>query len=496
MADQSAGSMPASEDETRRMLELELAKLKSEASAARLEARAAEVEWILRRFHTDGSGGMPSVPETTARLSLGSLAPGHRFASWSDLRGAQQASRSTHPPKPGVDRPPTGDRVLRFDSGDAQVRSPNMLALTKADAEETTQTLVPELRKDQDAISIETVREPNTFAAGDDSPAASVDWDISPAVVQTLAPDDESKTTRRRPAAWLLSAAAHIAVILLLATIGLKTHTPKDQVALSASAVSSSEQSVQTFEIESSEPEVTPEVTEPTPSETEYEISPVGEMKVADFSPDSPVAPATAMASPLSSSSAASAMAMKSESTAKMEFCGVEGGGNHFIYLVDSSVSMKEGFDSARRSLLESIGLLKPDQRFYVIFFDNELKFMRLSDSDVDEPRSVFATDENKAKLRRWSMTVPRGQGRVAYDDMLGFALEQRADVIFMLSDGEFPQSVEDFLKEGNRVTNLFGQSKPISIVHTIAYHSKAGETRMRRIAEQNQGQFRYVAKP
>ena len=92
-------------------------------------------------------------------------------------------------------------------------------------------------------------------------------------------------------------------------------------------------------------------------------------------------------------------------------------------------------------------------------------------------------------------MRITKNDGRAPYNP-LKFALELRPDVIFLLSDGEFPQGIEDLLKEQNRVENLFGDSGPISIVHTIGYHSRAGESRMRRIAEQNKGQYRHVPKP
>jgi hypothetical protein len=178
-----------------------------------------------------------------------------------------------------------------------------------------------------------------------------------------------------------------------------------------------------------------------------------------------------------------------------MQFCGVEGGGNHFVYLVDSSGSMGEAFNSARRELLASIELLTPEQKFYVVFFDEVSDYMRLSDPNQDEPRSVYATPENKAKLRRWAMQISMDRGK-APNDPLRFALKLKPDVIFLLSDGEFPQSIEDLLTEENAVSNLFGDSRLISIVHTIGYFSKEGESRMRRIAEENQGQYRHVPKP
>lgn len=156
---------------------------------------------------------------------------------------------------------------------------------------------------------------------------------------------------------------------------------------------------------------------------------------------------------------------------------------------------MGDGFDSARRELLGSIDFLKPNQRFYVIFFDANPDFMRLTSSSVDEPRSVEATAENKLALRRWAMQIQQDRGKNPYE-VLEFALTLKPDVIFLLSDGEFTQRVEDLLHEKNRIKNLFGDNGPMCIVHTIAYYSEEGESRMRRIAEKNGGQYRYVPKP
>ena len=253
---------------------------------------------------------------------------------------------------------------------------------------------------------------------------------------------------------------------------------------------------METFTIESAEPETDP--SEPSPSEVQYELSPIGEIAATDFVADSPPAPPAPNLSEMlgqSTSSAASMALSSSKSDSRMEFCGVEGGGNHFVYLVDSSGSMGDGFESARNELVRSIELLKPDQRFYVVFFDADSDYMRLSAADEDEPRSVAATPQNKRKLRQWAMQISMDRGRAPYE-ALRFALGLRADVIFLLSDGEFPQGIEELLQEENRVGNLFGDSQLVSIVHTIGYHSREGESRMRRIAQQNAGMYRHVPKP
>jgi hypothetical protein len=120
---------------------------------------------------------------------------------------------------------------------------------------------------------------------------------------------------------------------------------------------------------------------------------------------------------------------------------------------------------------------------------------MRLESPNRDEPRSVYATPENKAALARWARTIQMDRGRAPYD-AIPFALELRPDVIFLLSDGEFPQRIEEILQELNHYSNLFGDEGRVSIVHTIGYHSREGESRMLRIAKQNGGQYRHVPEP
>jgi hypothetical protein len=314
---------------------------------------------------------------------------------------------------------------------------------------------------------------------------------------------DESPGRRLRPASWFVSTVAHCGILVLLGYMTLTTTQPKDQMAFTASASESTEQSMETFEIESSEPM---EPSEPTVSETAYEISDMGTFAVTEVSMDIPPAPAALdtaelMSTSTSSLSSSSMKSLKGETMATSQFCGVDGGGSHFVYLVDSSGSMGDGFQSARNELLNSIDQLKPDQRFYVVFFDEEPDYMRLMDPNVNDTASVMATPQNKQRLRKWAMTVEMNKGKAPYQ-ILPFALSLRPDVIFLLSDGEFPSAIEEILREQNRQENLFGESGPISIVHTIRYHGREGqegqnaEATMVKIAKENGGQYRHVPKP
>ena len=485
----------------RRELELELVRIRSEANAARLEARAAELELRLRRLaraktveSTDHSSVDDSqrvdeshrvVSQPAVNAAVGSQ-PNPIFNSWDDVRAAVRSVPTFLPVTTEPDD--SAKSTNRIDGASPTPRRPHFLAES---VEDEIQQESPYEESEPSESFAPVVIDPEI-----DDLAPKVDWDdeaVGKGIDSLEEVDGEQDRKRKSPAALLVSTLAHVLVLVLLAAFTLSVSDPKDQVALSASVSDPSEKVMETFEFETSEPQSEP--TEPN-SDTSYEISPVGDMAVTEIKPDAPPAPPSPESNELlNSQSSAASMSLKSDSSSKIQFCGVEGGGNHFVYLVDSSGSMGSGFESARTELLNSISVLKPEQRFYVIFFDAEPDYMRLSDPSVDEPRSVSATPANKQALRRWAMTITKNKGRAPYDP-LKFSIKLAPDVIFLLSDGEFPQGIEDLLQENNRVENLFGDSGPVSIVHTIGYFSREGETRMKRIAEQNGGQYRHVPKP
>ncbi|KAA1261563.1 hypothetical protein LF1_41130 [Rubripirellula obstinata] len=542
-------NLQSSGDHARQLLELELQKIRSQASAARLDARAAEIEIVIKRLKEARSSdeiatqeledqrlridappaASPanlSPPNQTSDQADGSsddfvtsvLKPRHRFASWNDLRSAQIAANDIQPsdirnsdiqPSVAVEASVAStdqNPILRFDARH-KVASSHHLPVDHSETndeidDEVDDEVVANPVDDTESDSDPAARESSSLFTTDEEPLPTLDHDsivFAGQLSETWNTGEEPPTKKRgKSAAMLVSAVVHVGALFLLAEVALQLHEPKDQVALTASASSGEETAMQSFSIESfDEPEPETEVTEPTPTETEYEVSPIGEFKAADFSTDAIASPVSSMAAAMTSQSDPSVTAtmLKSDSVSKIKFCGVEGGGNHFVYLVDSSGSMGDAFESARRALLQSIDLLTPDQRFYVVFFDSQPDFMRISNPGIDEPRSVYATEKNKAALRRWAMRISMDRGKAPYDP-LKFALGLRADVIFLLSDGEFPEGIPKLLKEQNRVDNLFGETKPISIVHTIGYFSKEGANIMTRIAKENRGQYRHVPKP
>lgn len=310
--------------------------------------------------------------------------------------------------------------------------------------------------------------------------------------------DEQPK--RWRPAGWLISTTAHVVCLLMLGLFTLSHPKPKDQLAFTASVAEASEATVESFTIEVTQE--MPDVAEPTPTETAADVSPLGTLQMAEVTLDLPTTAASPLTSAMSGETSSESMklaeaAVKGDTPSKVQFAGLDGGGNHFVYLVDSSNSMKK-FNEARTELLRSIDSLKPDQRFYVVFYDENPKFMRVTNPSQVEPASVYATPENKQAFRRWAMTIQQERGK-SPPDVLKFAFKLRPDVIFLLSDGEFSAQTETVIRENNLQENLFGDSGPISIIHTIRYpgvsstEGRQAEVQMRRIAAENGGQYRNV---
>lgn len=463
----------------KKAIELELTRIRKEASAARLEARAAKLESMLRDMD-QGVGRADTVDN---------VAP---FESWQDVRDAQIAASVVLPHES------SSSAIHRTDEPHSVVRRPAFLNVSDDSPMSTDrkfdEVAVSDLAEvDQTATNNDRATPFSAFNDGDDDVAPSSDTAFD------LVEDDEGEIERsdrnkKRPFVVLASVALHVLLLVFLGWFTLQVSGPKDQIAFTGSPSTASEIPVESMSIETTEVEVQPET--PT-TDVEYQISPVGDIVAAKFSPDPVDAPSSPMMNSgvLGQPSSAAMSLSQGSSESKIEFCGIKGGGNHFVYLVDSSGSMGDAFASARLELLRSIELLKPDQRFYVVFFDEEPDYMRLSNPTMDETSSMMATTGNKEKLRQWAMRITMNRGRAPYDP-IEFALGLRPDVIFLLSDGEFPERLVEKLDQENRIENLFGDVKPISIVHTIGYHSREGEARMKVIAKKNGGQYRYIPDP
>lgn len=162
-------------------------------------------------------------------------------------------------------------------------------------------------------------------------------------------------------------------------------------------------------------------------------------------------------------------------------FFGTAAAGNSFVYVVDMSQSMEGNrFVRARAELKRSIGKLKPQQKFYVIFFNDQafpMFFPRPARGLVE------ATGSQRSKAARWinnqrpfSITNP--------EPALQMAIEMKPDVIFFLTDGDIPIEVRE---------NTLKANKERIVIHTIAFESEAGRLLLEQMAKENGGTYRFV---
>ena len=172
-------------------------------------------------------------------------------------------------------------------------------------------------------------------------------------------------------------------------------------------------------------------------------------------------------------------------------FFGIESKGNRFVYIVDCSGSMFEE-DRYQRAIYElhrSLMKLDEDQEFLVAIYNDRI--FPMLDRRLNETKLIKASVNNRASVIRWMRAqVPFGFTLPA-PAMYG-ALKVKPDAIFLLSDGELGDDTVGMLRKFNLGSKSAGNPKiPIN---TITLGSTgAGLPTMKRIAQENEGQFIWV---
>jgi hypothetical protein len=193
----------------------------------------------------------------------------------------------------------------------------------------------------------------------------------------------------------------------------------------------------------------------------------------------------------------------KTEEKADVTFFGTSASGRDFIFILDCSGSMqaRDGgrFHRAREELVQSLSMLRPEQRFYVFLFNWSTIPMF---GPVENPgKLVEATPDNIEKLRAWLYTVLPVSGTDPRRS-LAESLRMKPDAIFLLSDGAFntPGVSDPLLGWDSSKTTVFdvvGHKDAAKIpIHTVAFEDPVAAVGMQRLAEQVEGQFRFVPVP
>ncbi len=190
------------------------------------------------------------------------------------------------------------------------------------------------------------------------------------------------------------------------------------------------------------------------------------------------------------------------------QFYGIQATGDRFVFVVDSSTSMRVKFAEAKRELEYAIRRLGKNQQFYVIFFDRGAKRLRLGKwnrkhtrylvNSRPAPDLVRPTTENIDALIHWMNSIQLEADTNPHPAVV-FALNKlRPDAIFLLSDGEFYDdgATESFLLRENFLVDSVAGRRPKTIVHCVGFYSRQGEITLQRIAKANGGTYRFVEPP
>jgi len=165
----------------------------------------------------------------------------------------------------------------------------------------------------------------------------------------------------------------------------------------------------------------------------------------------------------------------------RVEFFGTGAEGRSFIFVVDSSGSMEGSrFRRAVEELRDAIRQLGPDQEFFIVFYNN-------STYPLFYPREfssmIQATQTMRKRAIKW-IRNRRANGGTRPEQAVRVALSLQPDIVYFLTDGEIPP-------ETRTVASRFNVYK--SVIHTIAFESRAGEEILKGIAADNNGRYRFV---
>lgn len=282
--------------------------------------------------------------------------------------------------------------------------------------------------------------------------------------------------------AFLTSFVFHIALLLILACWIFTAGKPSKGLMLSAEVGESVETTfdlVQEFELN---PEVSDLVPEEASSPPEVSI---------DVDIDTSFTPPNQNDTPGIAASLTS-VALKSVSTGVIEqsrgrganFFGAYAEGNRFVYVLDSSTSMRgDRWVYACNKLIDSLNGLKPGQEFFVICFDIQTSFL----FNAKPTKENFLSTEGNAvqRVRQWLRSRTLGRSTMPAE-ALQFALRMNPDAIFLLSDGELKDNSLMLLRQINSA-----QSERRQIpVHTVHLFSMQGRLTLQTIAAENGGSF------
>ncbi len=182
------------------------------------------------------------------------------------------------------------------------------------------------------------------------------------------------------------------------------------------------------------------------------------------------------------------------KSGSSASFFGTSAHGDRFVFVIDSSGSMRgPRWFALCKELLRAIQTLSPDQEFFIISFDSDAHPMFGAPPPVG--KFIKPSRENVVKVRRWITSIELGRQTFPASAM-GMALRLKPDAIFLLSDGEINDSTVLDLRLWNRELDDKGYEATKVPIHTFLLHSQVGYFALQSIANENAGTFTAIPEP
>jgi len=160
---------------------------------------------------------------------------------------------------------------------------------------------------------------------------------------------------------------------------------------------------------------------------------------------------------------------------------GEGGEKNHknIVYIIDRSGSMTDTIMYVKHELKKSIGSMDLSQKFYIVFYSSGPSV------GMSSGKLVPAIEQNKELAYGFiDSMIPRGQTDPS--DALKKAFQMSPDIIHLLTDGDFDQSIISLIDNYNK-------DKKIPI-NTYCFVYTTGEYVLQEIARKNGGSYKYIS--
>ncbi len=290
---------------------------------------------------------------------------------------------------------------------------------------------------------------------------------------------------------WLTSLIFHLAVIMILAVVSV-SDGGRTVIALLAAANEPVEiEHFVSFDMPQPEPMETlaEEIEMPTPKLMDrFDNSPVLDESLLDASLESDSN--REMFESISTGEISESDLPQRLEKGSTQFFGVEGQGSNFVFVIDCSGSMADygRWKQAVRELKKSVLQLRKEQKFLVLLYNDGFIAMN------DQAELVPSTEIQQKKAFRWLANNSPGNWTFCAAAMEK-ALSLKPDAVFLLSDGEFNdrQDVFTVLETMNSFQILRRYEQQQIPIHTIALGSHQGSWTMKRIADENNGNFQLI---